>query len=106
MNLLEVQIVQLLEEPRLLSFAQLRQEVWHLLGQFEHDALLRIDANEVGYAQALAVPTILLFTSKDEEQMPFDVSGQRAIFYEDSIGGKSAVERDLRRHVESVLSPS
>jgi hypothetical protein len=59
---------------------------------------------ELGYAQASGVPTILLFEPKEEQRLPFDLSGQRAIFYEDSIGGKSAVERDLRRHVESVLS--
>jgi hypothetical protein len=59
---------------------------------------------ELGYAHAAGVPTVLLFTRKEDERMPFDVSGQRAIFYEDSIGGKSAVERDLRKHVESVLN--
>jgi hypothetical protein len=48
---------------------------------------------EVGYAQASGVPTILLFEPKEGERLPFDLSGQRAIFYEDSIGGKTAVEQ-------------
>jgi hypothetical protein len=59
---------------------------------------------ELGYAHAAGVPTILLFTPTETESLPFDVSGQRAIFYEDSIGGKAAVDRDLRRHIKSVLN--
>jgi hypothetical protein len=42
---------------------------------------------EVGYAHALNKPTILL-SDKTQERLPFDVSGFRTLFYEDSIGGK------------------
>jgi hypothetical protein len=59
---------------------------------------------EVGYAQAAGIPTVLLWERREGERLPFDLSGQRAIFYEDSIGGKGKVERDLYRQVASVLS--
>jgi hypothetical protein len=56
---------------------------------------------ELGYAHALNVPTILL--AKQGHQLPFDVSGYRCIFYDDSIGGKAAVEDQLRKHLEAVI---
>jgi hypothetical protein len=59
---------------------------------------------EVGYAHAAGVLTVLLFEQKEDSRLPFDLSGHRAIFYEDSIGGKGKVERDLHRHVASVLT--
>ena len=56
---------------------------------------------EVGYAHALSKPTILL-SDKQRERLPFDVSGFRTIFYENSIGGKSAIEQRLRSHLENL----
>lgn len=56
---------------------------------------------ELGYAHALKKPTILL-ANRNTERLPFDVSGYRVIFYDDSIGGKREVEDTLRKHLESV----
>ena len=55
---------------------------------------------EVGYAHALGKPTILL--AEKGKRLPFDVSGFRTLFYENSIAGKAAVEQGLRRHVEAI----
>ena len=46
---------------------------------------------EVGYADALKKPVILI-ADKNIGQLPFDVRAYRTIFYENSIGGKRAVE--------------
>lgn len=56
---------------------------------------------EVGYALALNKPIILL--AKKGTALPFDVSGFRVLFYEDSIGGKSRVEDGLRHHLRAIL---
>ena len=58
---------------------------------------------ELGYAHALRKPAILLVRRQEGQKMPFDVSGYRAIFYDDSIGGKKAVERTLEQHLKAVL---
>jgi hypothetical protein len=56
---------------------------------------------ELGYAHALKKPTILLAeTTKD---LPFDISGYRCLFYENSIGGKRKVEEGLRKHLDAIL---
>ena len=55
---------------------------------------------EVGYAHARQTPTILL--ARREEQLPFDISGYRTIFYEDTIGGKDRVASDLRKHLTNI----
>ncbi|HEX6700724.1 MAG TPA: hypothetical protein VF101_08345 [Gaiellaceae bacterium] len=57
---------------------------------------------ELGYAHALGKPTILL--AERDRELPFDVSGYRVIFYDNTIAGKQAVEDDLRRHLLSILS--
>jgi hypothetical protein len=57
---------------------------------------------EVGYAHGIAKPTILLADRK-REALPFDVSGFRTIFYENSIGGKASVEERLNKHIASLL---
>ncbi len=56
---------------------------------------------ELGYAHALAKPTILL--ARRGEKLPFDVASYRCIFYDDSIGGKAAVEREFRQHLRAIL---
>ena len=56
---------------------------------------------ELGYAHARNTPTVLL--ARRNGNLPFDVSGQRVIFYDDSIAGKSEVEESLRRHLSSIL---
>jgi hypothetical protein len=58
---------------------------------------------EVGYAHALKKPTILLADKKDREKLPFDLSGFRVLFYENSIGGKRKVKEGLRKHLDAIL---
>jgi hypothetical protein len=55
---------------------------------------------ELGYAHALGKPTILL--AERGRELPFDVSGYRCIFYDNTIAGKQAVDNDLRRHLIAV----
>lgn len=52
---------------------------------------------EVGYSQALNKPVILLNEKNKRDRLPFDISGFRVIFYENSIGGKGQVEKSLRQ---------
>ena len=49
---------------------------------------------ELGYAHALNKPTILL--AQRGRELPLDIRSYRVIFYDDSIGGKPALERDLQ----------
>lgn len=56
---------------------------------------------ELGYAHALNKPTILL--AQRGRELPFDIRSYRVIFYDDTIGGKPAVERALREHLRSIL---
>ena len=56
---------------------------------------------ELGYSHALKKPVILL--AERNTNLPFDISGYRVIFYDNTIGGKSAVEADLRRHLTNIL---
>ena len=56
---------------------------------------------ELGYSHALRKPVILL--AERGTELPFDISGYRVIFYDNTIGGKSSVEADLRRHLDSIL---
>ena len=56
---------------------------------------------ELGYAHALNKPTILL--AKRTEKLPFDVAGYRCIFYDDTIAGKSSVEKEFHQHLEMIL---
>ncbi len=55
---------------------------------------------ELGYAHALGKPTVLL--AQRNGTLPFDIRSYRVVFYDDSIGGKSRVEADLARHLESI----
>ena len=56
---------------------------------------------ELGYAHALGKPTILL-ADRSSAALPFDISGYRCIFYDNTIHGKRAVEDDLRRHLLNI----
>jgi hypothetical protein len=55
---------------------------------------------ELGYAHALGKDTILL--AERGKQLPFDVSGYRCIFYDNTIGGKQHVEESLRKHLRNI----
>ena len=56
---------------------------------------------ELGYAQALNKPTILL--ARRGCDLPFDIRSYRVVFYDDSIGGKPEVERNLENHLKAIL---
>lgn len=60
---------------------------------------------EIGYAHALNKPTIIL-CDKTRSKLPFDLSGFRTLFYENSIGGKNRVENDLQKYVEKIFKNS
>jgi hypothetical protein len=55
---------------------------------------------ELGYAHALKKPTILL--ARRDAGLPFDIQSFRVVFYNDSIGGKVEVERNLRKHLDAI----
>ena len=55
---------------------------------------------EVGYAHALAKPTILL--TKKGSELPFDIRSFGVVFYHDTIGGKAEVEQSLHSHLMAV----
>ena len=56
---------------------------------------------EIGYSHAINKPVILL-ADKKREKLPFDVSGFRTIFYENTIAGKNKVEQSLRKYLEKL----
>lgn len=58
---------------------------------------------ELGFAHALGKPAVILVRRDDAASMPFDIRGYRAIFYDDSIGGKRKVENLLRQHLTAVV---
>jgi len=58
---------------------------------------------EVGYAHATNKPTILLCDRK-REKLPFDISGFRTLFYDNTIAGKSAVEKSLKKYLEGITT--
>ena len=57
---------------------------------------------ELGYSHALQKPTILL-ADRETTKLPFDISGYRVIFYDNTIRGKSSVESELRQHLNNIL---
>lgn len=59
---------------------------------------------EVGYAHALRKPTILL--ALRGTKLPFDISGFRTIFYDNTIDGKAHIEEGLKKHLHEVFSVS
>lgn len=59
---------------------------------------------ELGYAHALGKPTILLCEKAVRERLPFDVSGFRTIFYDNSIGGKRKVEEKLKEYLQNIVN--
>lgn len=56
---------------------------------------------EVGYADALNKPLILL--AQNGTKLPFDISGYRTVFYEDVIGGEESLAEKLRLHLKAIL---
>lgn len=60
---------------------------------------------EVGYADALGKPVILV-ADKNVSQLPFDVRPYRTVFYENSIGGKTKVEALLIEYLRNIMAQS
>lgn len=58
---------------------------------------------ELGYAHGIGKPTILL-SDRRREKLPFDISGFRTLFYDNTIGGKAVVEQRLKQHLEALRS--
>ena len=58
---------------------------------------------EVGYAHGIKKATILL-SDRTRQKLPFDVSGFRTLFYDNTIGGKSDVEARLTAHLENITA--
>ena len=56
---------------------------------------------EVGFAHALLKQTILL-SDRKRGRLPFDISGFRTLFYDNTIAGKSAVEARLKQHLQAI----
>lgn len=65
-----------------------------------------INANvyyEVGFADAIGKPLILIADGAKVELLPFDVRGFRTIFYENTIGGKERVEETLTEYLKNIM---
>ena len=78
-----------------------------LSGLLESDVVIAeispVNANvfyELGYAHALEKPTVLL--ARRNGELPFDLSGYRVIFYDDTIRGKPEVEATLEKHLANI----
>lgn len=56
---------------------------------------------ELGFAHAIGKSTVLL-SDRKRERLPFDISGFRTIFYDNTIGGKNLVETRLRQHLDAL----
>ena len=61
---------------------------------------------ELGYAQAMDKPVIMLADRNELLRLPFDISSARVLYYENSIAGKRAFEDGLRRHIQAILEKS
>jgi nucleoside 2-deoxyribosyltransferase len=59
---------------------------------------------ELGYAHAIEKPTVLLaeHPTDPSKRLPFDISGFRVIFYDDTILGKRTVETQLELHLNNI----
>lgn len=58
---------------------------------------------EVGYAHGMGKATILL-SDKKRDKLPFDISGFRTLFYDNTIGGKTAIEERLSKHLMAITN--
>ncbi|MCL2415095.1 MAG: nucleoside 2-deoxyribosyltransferase [Bacteroidales bacterium] len=57
---------------------------------------------EVGYSHAINKPTILL-CEKKKTKLPFDLSSFRTLFYDNTIAGKTQVEKKLRKYLQTIF---
>jgi len=56
---------------------------------------------ELGFAHGYQKPTILL--AQRGRDLPFDIRSYRVIYYDDTIGGRPGVEKNLRAHLRAIL---
>ena len=59
---------------------------------------------EVGFADAIGKPVILIADGAKLEQLPFDVRAFRTLFYENTIGGKNRVEKTLTEFLKNIMN--
>jgi hypothetical protein len=57
---------------------------------------------EIGYSHAIQKPTILLCDKNKVDKLPFDISGFRTLFYENTISGKTKIEENLSKYLEKI----
>jgi hypothetical protein len=58
---------------------------------------------EVGYAHGMGKATILL-SDRKRDKLPFDISGFRTLYYDNTIGGKTAIEDRLSKHLKAIMN--
>lgn len=56
---------------------------------------------ELGYAHGIGKTTILM-SNRTRTILPFDVRGNRTLFYDNSIAGKTHVTQTLEKHLEQI----
>lgn len=56
---------------------------------------------EVGFAHGIGKTTILM-SNRKRERLPFDLSGFRTLFYDNTIGGKGIIDERLRQHLSQI----
>jgi hypothetical protein len=55
---------------------------------------------EVGYAYAVRKPIVLV--AERDTKLPFDISGFRTLYYDNTIGGRAKIEDGLRKHLLAI----
>ena len=58
---------------------------------------------ELGYAHAIRKPVILLCEKAERSNLPFDISGFRTIFYDNTMAGKLQVEEMIEKYISEIL---
>jgi len=58
---------------------------------------------EIGYSHAIQKPTVLLCDKNKIKELPFDISGFRTLFCENTISGKTKIEENLSKYLEKYL---
>ena len=58
---------------------------------------------ELGYAHAIGKEVILLCERGKRAGLPFDISGYRTIFYENTMVGKGKIEKEVEKYLEEAL---
>lgn len=58
---------------------------------------------ELGFAHGIRRPTILM-ADRSRGSLPFDVSGFRTLYYDNTIAGKRQIEEKLRKHLRSIVA--